>query len=305
MSRDLVSESLFIPLELAAVLCLLNFRRSGGILAWAAATGVALGAAVLTRNTGFVLAIPVMVGLWLARPGFGARLLAPACALLVALLVVTPCLSATPPNSAASSRSRPAVGSPSPAPTTAPPTTTGRATGPGATPRSSPNSPTSSSNRDATRRKSTRSSATMPSPSPGNIRAMSSRPRAGTSCGCSRSRADRWSTKPARPSSTAASAARRRPPERIGLALAGLLALCGLVVLVRARLRSRRDGAPPNPPSGPLFLWLVPLVMLAAAIPIAGVPRYRLPADPFVLMLAAIGAAWLFDRLTPGRQAAT
>jgi hypothetical protein len=35
--------------------------------------------------------------------------------------------------------------------------------------------------------------------------------------------------------------------------------------------------------------------MLAIAIPIAGVPRYRLPADPFLMMLAAIGALWLLD----------
>ena len=31
LSRDLISETLFIPLELGAVLCVLNFRRSGGL----------------------------------------------------------------------------------------------------------------------------------------------------------------------------------------------------------------------------------------------------------------------------------
>jgi len=37
LSRDLVSETLFIALMLGALLCVLNFRRSGGALRWAAA----------------------------------------------------------------------------------------------------------------------------------------------------------------------------------------------------------------------------------------------------------------------------
>src|SRR3954447_11376187 len=57
LSRDLVSESLFISLELGAVLCVLEFRRSGRAWRWAVAAGVLCGLAILTRNTGFVLAI--------------------------------------------------------------------------------------------------------------------------------------------------------------------------------------------------------------------------------------------------------
>lgn len=35
--------------------------------------------------------------------------------------------------------------------------------------------------------------------------------------------------------------------------------------------------------------------MILTAIPIAGLPRYRLPADPFLLILAAIGIVWIRD----------
>jgi len=61
---------------------------------------------------------------------------------------------------------------------------------------------------------------------------------------------------------------------------------------------SRPSGGdrPPRIPQGPLFLWLVPILMILAAAPIAGLPRYRLPADPFLLILAAIGLVWILDR---------
>jgi hypothetical protein len=54
-------------------------------------------------------------------------------------------------------------------------------------------------------------------------------------------------------------------------------------------------------PAGPFFLWLVPILMIATAVPIAGLPRYRLPADPFLLILAAIGTIWLAGRFDGAR----
>jgi hypothetical protein len=55
---------------------------------------------------------------------------------------------------------------------------------------------------------------------------------------------------------------------------------------------------------GPLFLWLVPILLLLVAAPINGLPRQRTPADPFILILAAIGLAWLWDRRAAGRVTA-
>jgi hypothetical protein len=37
--------------------------------------------------------------------------------------------------------------------------------------------------------------------------------------------------------------------------------------------------------------------MILVATPIAGLPRYRLPADPFLLILAAIGLTWAWSLL--------
>ena len=73
--------------------------------------------------------------------------------------------------------------------------------------------------------------------------------------------------------------------ERIGLVLAALMAAVGLVALLRRAL-----------PRGPAFLWLVPVLTVLVAAPIAGLPRYRVPADPFLLILAAIGVSWLWER---------
>jgi hypothetical protein len=74
--------------------------------------------------------------------------------------------------------------------------------------------------------------------------------------------------------------------ERVALALAAILSLVGVVAMVRSKM-----------PRAPWFLWLVPIVMILAAAPINGLPRHRVPADPFLLMLAAVGVAWLGTQL--------
>jgi hypothetical protein len=71
--------------------------------------------------------------------------------------------------------------------------------------------------------------------------------------------------------------------------------------------RSRRglektEAGLPRFPLGPWFLWLVPLVMVLVAAPINGLPRYRVPADPFLLLLAAIGIVWAWQRLNGWRS---
>jgi hypothetical protein len=72
------------------------------------------------------------------------------------------------------------------------------------------------------------------------------------------------------------------------------LALAGAGLLVRARGRL---------PAGPAFLWLVPILMLAAAVPISGGARYRAPLDPFLALLAAIALAAAWDRVVERRRA--
>jgi 4-amino-4-deoxy-L-arabinose transferase-like glycosyltransferase len=65
-----------------------------------------------------------------------------------------------------------------------------------------------------------------------------------------------------------------------------LLALVGAVLLVRRR---------PRPPV-PRFVWAVPLLMLAVAVPLSGQLRHRAPAEPFLALLAGVALAAPLER---------
>jgi 4-amino-4-deoxy-L-arabinose transferase-like glycosyltransferase len=83
-----LSETLFIPLELAiVVLVLLARRREAPPLAISVACGVACGLAALTRQTGLLLVLAVVAGL-LMRPGWERRRALAASALAVVAMVV-------------------------------------------------------------------------------------------------------------------------------------------------------------------------------------------------------------------------
>lgn len=85
----MLSEPLFSLLVLAALAAILMARRSGRPLRWAALAGIAVGLAALTRSNGIVIALPLAAGL--LRPSAIRSSLAPVAALVVAvLLVVTP-----------------------------------------------------------------------------------------------------------------------------------------------------------------------------------------------------------------------
>ena len=70
VGSSLMSESLFIPLVLAAVLTALITRDADGghRLRWAVAAGVLVGLAALTRSIGIVLILPILFLVWTARP---------------------------------------------------------------------------------------------------------------------------------------------------------------------------------------------------------------------------------------------
>jgi hypothetical protein len=82
----LISEPLFTALALAAVLAALEHRRRPGERRWAAAVGVLVGLAALTRSTGVILALPLAAALW-SRPRSGWS---PAIFVACAALVVAP-----------------------------------------------------------------------------------------------------------------------------------------------------------------------------------------------------------------------
>lgn len=303
LSRDLVSESLFIALELAAVLCVLEFRRTGGALRWAAGAGALCGLAALTRNTAVALVLPVALGVWTMRPRLRpASLAAPAIVLGCAVLLVVPWMIR---NQAEFGRFVPVT------------TSSGFAAA---------GTYNEGSLRDSGSHGAWRDPQTIPQFTPLFV-----------TPGIDEGEADVELRQAARdfawehPGYVAETTAWNLlrlfevaggsvvddeghvvegrgvgsadpAAERAGIAIAVALALLGAFAILRSRSRARSRGAAPLLPAGPLFLWLVPILMILVAAPIAGLPRYRLPADPFLLILAAIGLAWLWDRI-PARAA--
>jgi 4-amino-4-deoxy-L-arabinose transferase-like glycosyltransferase len=90
LNASLLSELLFIPLSLAAVLAVLAYR-DGGRIRWAVAAGVLAGLAVLARTSGLPFVLALVLGTWTLRPRFGrAALAAPAALLVATALTLSP-----------------------------------------------------------------------------------------------------------------------------------------------------------------------------------------------------------------------
>lgn len=91
LSGALNTEPAYLVIELAAVLFALRSRAGGGDLRWAAAAGACCGLAALTRSNGLLLLIPIVFGVMAVRPRLSrAGLAAPAVAVAVAALTVAP-----------------------------------------------------------------------------------------------------------------------------------------------------------------------------------------------------------------------
>jgi 4-amino-4-deoxy-L-arabinose transferase-like glycosyltransferase len=290
LSRDLLSESLFIVLELAAVLAVLNFRRAGGALRWALVAGALVGLAALTRNTAFALVIAIPLGLCLGnplrRPGL---LVAPAVGLAAAALVIAPWTI------------RNAVEFH----TFVPLTTSSGITSSGVYNQTSyDQSSTHGAWRDpqivpefehlftdpnlhepevdSRLRSAARDFAWQHPGYVGEVFGWNLlrlfEIEGGSVVDSDGSVLDQRGIGSADPLS-----------ERVGLGLAGLLSIAGVVALVR----SRRDDPGRRIPRGPLFFWLIPVLTILVTALINGLPRDRVPTDPFLLTLAGIGLVWI------------
>jgi 4-amino-4-deoxy-L-arabinose transferase-like glycosyltransferase len=84
----LISEPLYVAFELGAVLAVLEHRRRPGGVGWAVAAGALVGLAALTRSSGALLAVPLIVAI-AARPR-PRRFLGVAVFAAAVLLVVAP-----------------------------------------------------------------------------------------------------------------------------------------------------------------------------------------------------------------------
>src|SRR5947209_3228184 len=67
LNASLLSELLFLPLSLAALLATLVYRETER-LTWAVVGGILCGLAILTRTSGLPLLIPLAFGVWVLRP---------------------------------------------------------------------------------------------------------------------------------------------------------------------------------------------------------------------------------------------
>lgn len=91
LSTALISEALFVPVVLAAVVTALEARRSKRRYRWAIVTGVLVGIASLTRTNGLLLLLPFAVAFAPTRSRRRLRAWAPAVALvLAAFLTIAP-----------------------------------------------------------------------------------------------------------------------------------------------------------------------------------------------------------------------
>jgi 4-amino-4-deoxy-L-arabinose transferase-like glycosyltransferase len=90
LNASLLSEVLFLPLTLAATLAVLEYRE-GRQLRWAIAAGILCGLAVLTRTSGLPFVLALALGAWIVHPRWSrAGLSAPAAVVLATLVTVSP-----------------------------------------------------------------------------------------------------------------------------------------------------------------------------------------------------------------------
>lgn len=91
ISSTLLTENVFIVLALGAVAALLWRGRSPHSVRWLVLAGALAGLAALTRGNGMTLLIALALGAWTERPRFSRRaLVAPATFVLVAVLTIAP-----------------------------------------------------------------------------------------------------------------------------------------------------------------------------------------------------------------------
>lgn len=88
LSTALVSEALFVPLMLGAVLAALEARRSSRPLRWAIVTGLLVGVAELTRTNALLLLPALAVALWTAQSSRGRGALTRVGAMVAAAVFV-------------------------------------------------------------------------------------------------------------------------------------------------------------------------------------------------------------------------
>lgn len=279
-SESLLSESLFLPFEIGAVLAALAGVRDGR-KRWLALAGALCGLAWLTRGNALVLLIPVAIGVWTARPRFSRpALVAPAIVLGAAALTIAPWTlrNASLFDSFVPVSTQPGyalAGTYSPEASEA---FGGRALW--------QQPERLDENRDLFRDDSLDEAELSSELGDRATDYLVDNPLYPFEVAW-------WNT----PRFLGLSSIHYERAVAGGLgadpdlAEAGFWAFIVLIPLVLLGIASRRAGAIPR------WIWLVPLLFAASSIFVLGFSRYRMAADPFLILLAAIGIVWAFDRL--------
>lgn len=281
LNASLLSEALFVPLMLAAILATLRFRAEPERVPLALAAGLLVGLASLSRSAGLLLAIPLGIAL-ITAPG-ARRVLAPAFALAGLVIVIAPWTI----------RNAVELDAFVPIATQDGYTYAGEyneladRSGDALLDAVWQNPPSAASLRplfndgftEPELNSELRSRAfDYMAEHPGYV----ARATLFNSLRMVHLGSDNHTTEVYNVEANVPSAMRRVSQLSVYLAL--LLAIAGVVILIRRR-------------EGPLWLWLgVPLAMWIAVAPVLGTPRYRSPLDPFLVIFAAVAVAALLSR---------
>lgn len=293
-ASGLLSEPLFVALELGSVAAVLALRRSGR-LGWAAAAGALAGLAVLTRSNGAVLLLPLALAAW-GRPALPPR-------------------PAGKPSRLHAARA-PAVLLACAALTVAPWTIRNAVVFDEFIPVASQAGITASGTYNETSRTDPRFPGAWrpPNVDPANARLIA------------RSRADGEPALDDALGDAAMEYALDRPGYVAEVAWRNSLRVVGLggsdynrqataaefdlgpgwsdLVTYGAipfALLAAAGCATAAARRTPRWVWAVPLLMLATCVLLSATQRFRQPADPFLVMLAALGASAILGRIAAGR----
>jgi hypothetical protein len=275
LGAALLSEPLFVVLELGALYAVLRHRRPGGGRRWLALAGVLCGMAVLTRANGAVLLLPLALGAWTGRPRWSRRALAaPALVVLAAVLAVAPWTL----------RNALVLHAPVPVSTDLGQTLAGTY------------NPLAAANRFRwrnTRRLPAADAVAVAQPT--EAARSSALAHAGLAYLAAHPldvvRASAWNT--ARmleldPAGRRDLAGELRSRRLASVSFAGFAVLAVLALAGTAAARARR---------APAWLWLVPVLMWLGTVPFAvNFSRFRAPIDPFLVLLAALALTALGER---------
>jgi hypothetical protein len=275
MESSLTSEVLFLALVLASLLAIVHHRHSRR-LRWAIAAGALAGLAALTRSNGVLLLIPIVLAAWTAGQTRSRCAVAAVAALAAAIVLVAPWATrnALELNAFVPISTQAGYG-------------------------------LAGAYNDAAREDPVHPTAWRPPATDPSYRAIIEDPGLGEAQVDRRLRAEAsdfildhpgYVAKTAFDNSLRLLVLQDPELERTGASDLGMnptLAEASSYSFYAVALLALAGLTAPAARRTPLFVWLTPALLLLSTVFIAAWTRYRIPADPFIVLLAALGVLQL------------